>query len=110
MRFFWLEDLFKIGKELDLGYFKKFTNYWEINQYQVAIEITRNIDDDKLVELTKRFLPKYELILGGFHRKHYTASEIGELKLEGSWDTIRKNVQKAFHKWGDKAYGYFRHL
>lgn len=41
MRFFWLEDLFKIGRKLNLDYFKKFANYWEINNYQAATEIAR---------------------------------------------------------------------
>jgi len=109
-RFFWLEDLFKIGKELDLDYFKKFQNYWEINQYQAVVEISKNIDDDKLIELTRRHLPKYELMLGGFHGKYYSASETGELRLEGSWDIIRSNTQKALEKWGDRAYGILQAL
>lgn len=110
MRFFWLDDLFKIGKELNLDYFKKFANYWEINQYQAATEIARNIDDDKLIEFTRRHLPKYGLTLGGFHGKYYTASETGELRLEGSWDLVRENVRKALNKWGDRAYGILQAL
>jgi hypothetical protein len=109
-RFFWLEDLFKIGRELDLDCFKRYTNYWEINQYHAATEIARNIDDNKLVELTRRHLPKYGLMLGGFHGNYYTASDTGELKLESSWNLIRKNAQKALDKWGDRAYGTLQAL
>jgi hypothetical protein len=109
-RFFWPEDLYKIGKELDLNYFRKYTNYWEINQYQAATEIAKNIDDNKLIELTRRFLPKYGLMLGGFHGKYYTASETGELKLQSLWDLIRSNVLKALDRWGDRAYGILQAL
>jgi len=109
-RFFWLEDLFKIGKELNLNYFQKYTNYWDINQYQAAAEIARSIDDNRLIELTIRYLPKYGLTLGGFHGRYYTASETGELKLESSWELIRRNVKKALGKWDDRAYGIFQAL
>jgi hypothetical protein len=110
IRYFWLDDLFKIGNELNLEYFKKYANPWETNEYQAATEIARNIDDDKLIELCKKYVPKYELSLGGFHGRYYTASTTGELKLESSWDLIRKNVRKALHKWGDQAYGTLQAL
>lgn len=105
MRYFWLDKIYKIGKELDLPYFDNFQNYWEINHYQGALEIAKAINDDKLLELVAKHRPKYGLSLGGFHGKYYTATETGELKLEGSWDIIRQNVRKALAKWGDKAYG-----
>jgi len=50
-RYFWLDDLFKIGNELNLDYFRKYSSPWETNQYQAATEIARNIDDDKLIGL-----------------------------------------------------------
>jgi hypothetical protein len=105
MRFFWLEDLSKIGKELNLPYFSKFAFYWEMNQYQAALEIAKAIDDEKLLSLTKRFVPRYGLSLGGFHGKYYTATESGELSFKDSTHEIRKNVKKAIQKWGDRAYG-----
>lgn len=109
-RYFWMDDLFKIGNELNLEYFKKYTTPWETNQYQAATEIARNIDDDKLIELCKKYVPKYGLSLGGFHGKYYTASTTGGLNLESSWDFIRKNVRKALSKWGDQAYGTLQAL
>ncbi|MBI2076269.1 hypothetical protein HYW99_01370 [Candidatus Woesearchaeota archaeon] len=105
MRFFWLDDLFKIGKELNLLFFEKIQNYWEMNQYQAATEIARNIDDTKLLELTKKYIPKYGLQLGGFHGKYYTTTETGEIRFEDSSNLIKTNVQKALKKWGDRAYG-----
>jgi len=109
-RYFWLDDLFRIGNELNLEYFKKYTNPWETNQYQAATEIARNIDDDKLIELCRKYVPKYGLSQGGFHGRYYTASTTGELKLESSWDLIRKNVRKALNKWGDRSYGTLQAL
>jgi len=105
MRYFWLDKIYKIGKDLGLPYFDKFSNYWEINHYQGALEIAKAINDDDLLKLVTKNRPKYGLSLGGFHGKYYTATETGELKLEGSWDLIRQNVRKALAKWGDKAYG-----
>lgn len=103
MRFFWLDSLFRIGKELHLSFFDNVSNYWEMNQYQAAVEIAKNIDDDKLLKFTKKYMPRYGLRLGGFHGKYYTATETGELKFEDSRDVIRTSVNKALKKWGDKA-------
>ena len=30
MRFYWLEDLYNVGKTLRIPYFEKFANYWDI--------------------------------------------------------------------------------
>lgn len=110
MRFFWLEDLFKIGKELHLSFFDKVTNYWKMNQYQAATKIAKNIDDSKLLELTKKRIPRYGLRLGGFHGKYYTTTETGELRFEDSRNLIRANVRKVLNRWGDKAYGLLQAL
>jgi len=109
-RYFWLDDLFKIGNELNLDYFRKYSSPWETNQYQAATEIARNIDDDKLIGLCKKYVPKYGLSLGGFHGKYYTASTTGELRLQDSWELIRKNVRKALSKWSDQSYGTLQAL
>lgn len=110
MRFFWLDALFKIGRELSLPFFDKVKNYWEMNQYQAATEIARNIDDDELLNLTRKHIPRYGLRLGGFHGRYYTATETGELRFEDSQNLIRANVKKVLDKWGDKAYGLLQAL
>jgi hypothetical protein len=109
-RFFWLDDLFKIGRELHLPFFDKISNYWEMNQYQAAAEIAKSITDDVLQKLTGKYVPRYGLILGGFHGRYYTATVTGELKFEDSTDLIRTNVQRALKSWGDKAYGLLQAL
>ena len=110
MRFFWLDALFKIGKELHIPFFDKVSNYWEMNHYQAATEMAKNIDDNKLLELIKKHIPRYGLRLGGFHGRYYTATETGELRFEDSRNLIRTNVQKVLGKWGDKAYGLLQAL
>jgi hypothetical protein len=110
MRFFGLDILFNIGKELGLPFFDSVSNYWEMNQYQAAAKIANNVDDNKLLALTKRYVPRYGLNFGGFHGKYYTATETAELRLEDSSKIIAANVNKALDKWGDKAYGLLQAL
>jgi hypothetical protein len=110
MRYFWLDELFEIGKKLKLPYFDKFNNYWEMDYYEAALEIARNTTDDELLEIIRRSPPKYGLTLGGFQGKYYTIDEEGNIALEGSWENVRKNVRVALEKWGDKAYGLLQAL
>jgi hypothetical protein len=110
MRYFWLDELFEIGKKLKLPSFDKFNNYWEMDYYEAALEIARNTTDDELLEIIRRSPPKYGLTLGGFQGKYYTIDEEGNIALEGSWGNVRKNVQVALEKWGDKAYGLLQAL
>jgi hypothetical protein len=61
MRYFWLDKLLEIGKQLKLPYFDQFKNYWEINRYQAALELAKSITDDKLLELFRKYPPMYDL-------------------------------------------------
>jgi hypothetical protein len=110
VRYFWLDKLFEIGKQLRLPYFDQFENYWEINHYQAALEVAKSITDDKLLELFRKHPPKYGLTLGGFQGKYYTADEKGNVTLESSCEKVRKNVQVALKKWSDRAYGLLQAL
>lgn len=110
MRFYWLEDLYKIGKTLHVPYFDQFENYWDIgytdnSRLKAALAIAEAISDDALDKLIKRNPSKYGLGLGGFQGQYYSCDEHGELKFESSWEIVRMNVQKALSRWGDKAYG-----
>lgn len=105
MRFYWRDEIYNIGKELNIPYFNQFKDYWDIDHYQGALEISKVIADNDLLRLTKENPPKYGLSLGGFQGEYYTATEEGEVKLGSSWGEVRKNVQKALDKWGEKAYG-----
>ncbi|MGH7800696.1 MAG: hypothetical protein ACREOW_08725 [Thermodesulfobacteriota bacterium] len=75
MRFYWKDEIYKIGKEMSLPYFNQFVNYWDMEHYQGALEIAKAITDENLLKLTKEKPPKYKLDLGGFQGKYYTATE-----------------------------------
>lgn len=105
MRFYWRDEIYNIGKELNIHYFDQFENYWDIDHYKGALEVSSVITDNDLLKLTKEKPPRYGLSLGGFQGEYYTATEKGEVELGNSWEGVKKNVQKALDKWGEKAYG-----
>ena len=108
MRFYMYEDdIYNIGKELNIPYFNQFKDYWDMDCDQGALEISKAITDIDLLKLLEEKTPKYELgpNLGGFQGKYYTATKKGEVKFGSSWEEVRRNVQKALDKWGEKAYG-----
>jgi ethanolamine utilization microcompartment shell protein EutS len=110
MRFYWRDEIYKIGKELNIPYFGQFKDYWDMDHYQGALEISKAITDNELLKLTKEKTPKYGLSLGGFQGKYYMATEKGEVKLSSSWEGVIENVQKALDKWDEKAYGVLQAL
>ena len=99
------DDIYNIGKELNIPYFNQFKDYQDMDYDQGALEISKVIADIDLLKLTKEKTPKYRLGLGGFQGEYYTATEKGEVKFDSSWEEVRRNVQKALDKWGEKAYG-----
>ncbi len=104
MRFYWRDEVYNVGKELNIPYFNQFKNYWDMEHSQGALEVSKAITDNDLLKLTKEKPPKYGLSLGGFQGEYYTATEKGEVKLSSSWEGVRENVQKALDKWDEKAY------
>jgi len=105
IRFYWINEIYNLGKELHLPYFDQFENYWDMDYHQGALEISKEITDAHLLRLTKERPPKYELNLGGFQGNYYTATEKGEVELASSWGNVRENVRTSFDKWGEKSYG-----
>jgi hypothetical protein len=110
MRLYGQDEIFKIGKELRLTYFEKVNNFWEINSYQGALEVARNIDDDMLLTILSSHPRPYGVSLGGFQGKYYSLNENGQLSFENSQENVRKNVRTALRKWGEKAYGILQAL
>lgn len=107
-RFYYLDELYAIGKDLSIPYFNQYKNWWEIDYSkgdEAALEIAKIISNEDLLKLTKEKPPKYGLNLGGFQGNYYSCGESGEVRLESSWNVVRDNVWKALGKWGDKAYG-----
>lgn len=105
MRFYWKDEVYKIGKELNIPYFNQFNDYWDMDYYLAALEVSNVITEENLLKLIKENPTKYGLSLGGFQGEYYTATEKGEVKLGSSWDGVKKNVQKALDTWDEKAYG-----
>ena len=108
MRFYRHEDdIYNIGKELNIPYFNQFKDYWDRDYDQGALEISKVIMDIDLLKLIEEKPPKYvpDLDIGGFQGEYYTATEKGQVKFGSSWEEVRRNVQKALDKWGEKAYG-----
>jgi len=112
LRLYWKDKLYDIGKKLGITYFTQFERYWDIDEYKGALEISKKISDNDLLELVKKNpLQKYRFTyLGGFQGQYYTFTESGEIKLSSSWESVRKNVEKALKKWGDRAWALFQAL
>jgi hypothetical protein len=110
MRLYWQDEIFKIGRELRLTYFEQVHNFWEINLYQGALEIARNIDDNMLLAILSSHPKPYGISLGGFQGKYYSLDENGQLSFKNSQDNVRKNVRTALKKWGERGYGILQAL
>lgn len=113
MRFYWLEELYNLGKSLNIAYFEQFKRYWDIDYdegyKEAALEIAKVVSDDQLRSIAKQKPPGYRLVeLGGFQGNYYSCTEDGDLKLESSWDSVRKNTRLAIEKWKDRAYGVLK--
>jgi|GEM_PF-912991 len=105
MRFYWKDEIYKIGKELNIPYFGHFPNYWDIDLYQSTLDISKIISNDLLLQILRDNPPKYGLKLGGFQGRLYTATEKGKVELADSWNNVRKNVQEVLKTWNMKVYG-----
>lgn len=105
MRLYWQDRIYSIGRGLKLPFFESLSDWFSMNHYQGALEIARNMDDRKLVEILSENVKPYGVILSGFQGKYYTMDETGRLSFKSSQENVRKNVQSALAKWGEKAYG-----
>jgi hypothetical protein len=110
MRLYWQDEIFKIGRERGLTYFEQIHDFWEINLYQGALEIARNIDDNVLLAILSSHPKPYGISLGGFQGKYYSLDENGQLSFKNSLDNVRKNVRTALKKWGERGYGILQAL
>ncbi|MHA1711896.1 MAG: hypothetical protein ACTSUS_07550, partial [Candidatus Freyarchaeota archaeon] len=95
-RTFPLPDLFEMGMELNVPYFRRFVSCWEIDEDEAALEIALNISDMKLRELYKKYVPRDYVTFRG---KHYTFQN-GVLRLAGSWEKIRAKISEVKKKYG----------
>lgn len=95
-RIFSIADLFEIGREMGLPYFKSFVSCWEMDEDEAASEIALNISDTQLRGVYKKYAPRRWAVFRG---KYYTF-ENGVLRLTGSWEKIRTSISEAKKKYG----------
>jgi hypothetical protein len=95
-RLFPKTELFQIGKTLGIRYFRAFKSSWDIDDDKAALEISSEIDDEKLEEIFKLYKPRnWE----AFRGQYYTFEE-NEFRLESSWSSIRAAVARLIGKFG----------
>jgi len=99
-------DLFEIGKELEIPYFKRFVSCWEIDADEAALEIALNTSDTKLKKIYKRYTPREWV---SFRGKYYTF-ENGGLRLTGSWGKIRTKISEAKKKYGKNCVSVLKEM
>jgi hypothetical protein len=98
--------LFEIGKNLGIAYFDCFTNEWDIDEDQAALEIASKISDAQLKEAFDKQGPREWAVFRG---KYYTF-ENGVLQLQGSWKTIESNIRQVRGKYGKNALAVLKKL
>ncbi|MEM0376629.1 MAG: hypothetical protein QXI90_02480 [Thermofilum sp.] len=69
-------------------------------------ELAGIVTDEQLAEIIR--LSPYRVYMS-FRGKYYTVSD-GELKLEGSWDSVKAAVRSALEQYGKKAYAVLKAL
>jgi hypothetical protein len=98
--------LLRVGKKLNIPYFRSFHSEWDIDYGRAALEVASHVSDEQLVEAFKEADPRgWE----SFRGQHYTFED-GVLKLEGSWKTIQAGVNQIKNKYGRPCVSVLRHL
>lgn len=92
-------ELFNIGRQLNLPYFKRFTSAWDIKEEDAALEIAEAINDEQLKQIFETHQPREWTVFRG----QYYTFEDGVLVLEGSWKTIEAGLRQARRKYGKKC-------
>src|SRR3990170_5221532 len=105
-RVFSRRKLFEIGKSLSIAYFDRFTNEWEIDEDQAALEIASRIIDAQLKETFDKQNPREWVVFRG---KHYTF-ENGQFQLQSSWKIIESNIRQVTEKHGKNGLTVLKRL
>lgn len=89
-------ELYRMGRELKILYFFRFSNEWEIDEDTAALEIASSTSDLQIKQIFDEHLPRKWVVFRG---RHYTF-ENGTLFLDGSWEKIQANISQAKKKYG----------
>jgi len=98
-RTFSIADLFEIGKEMGIPYFRSIISCWEIDEDEAASEIALNISDKQLREIYEKYTPREWAVFRG----KYHTFENGVLRLNGSWEKIRMSISEVGKKYGKNS-------
>jgi len=99
-------DLFEIGKELGIPYFRRFVSCWEIDVEEAALEIALNTSDTQLRKIYEKYNPREWV---SFRGKYYTF-ENNHLHLAGSWEKIKTKISEVKKKHGKNCVFIFEEM
>ncbi len=91
--------LFQIGRALGIRYFQHFQSGWDVDSDKAALEISSEIDDNRLEEIFRLYKPRNWEIFRG----QYYTFEDNDLRLESSWNSIRAAVVRLTKKFGSNC-------
>jgi hypothetical protein len=91
-------ELFSIGKELEIPYFKSFSNEWMIEEEEAAVTISTALDDEKLKNVFKKFKPRSWAVFRGI----YYTLEDGKILIEGASKLIESGIQNIRARYGSR--------
>jgi len=112
--------LYRIAKELGIGLASKYDDAYEKylrygytfyipldERDRLTEEIAKAVSDDKLVEIFNELKP--EDILGiGFRGRYYVYEEDRGLRLENSWERVKRDVLEALKVTGERGYAFLK--
>lgn len=82
VRFYWLEDIYNLGQDLNIPYLDRFRNYWDIDYdkgyKEAAVEIAKAVSDNELLRIVKQKPPRYRLELAGFQGNYYRPLKVSK--------------------------------
>ncbi len=88
--------LLQMGKTLNTPYFKDLQSEWDMDYDRAALEIASKIGDLQLREASSNYRTRRWEVFRG----QYYTFENGDLRLEGSWNTIQAALARMKRKYG----------
>jgi len=93
-------DLYEMGRELDLPYFKGIPSGWRIeDEDEAAVVLAAALSDDSLMEILKRHRPREWAVFRG----RYYVLQRGKLSLEGFGRSVEKAIRRVRSIYGQDA-------
>jgi len=100
-------DLHRIGKELQIPYFERFSSAWKMtDENEASLILGAALDDDKLRKIFEEHKPRQWAIFRG----PYYVLEAGELSTKGFSNAIERGISRAKARYGSDAVSVLRAL